>query len=333
MARPLRIQYDGACYHIYHRGNRRETIFCQDADYSRFEAFLIEAMNWSGVLVYDWSLMPNHFHLLVQTPNGNLAEFMQRLLTRYAMYFNWKHEQVGHVFQGRYQARLCDKEQYFLDLVRYVELNPYRTKHGPLAALGDWKWSSLRYYMGLELPPEGFQRPMEEVLTRFGATLETARKNLASFLVDGLKQGTWEDFYRSKDWRFLGGEEFVERVKQKALEPIRQNNRRLRKLTGISDLAFLVEACFGIQSSELASPRKDRRLSRIRQAMVEVGRREYRIPVKALARHLRRSGSAISMLVRRQWDRGIELPETRQLLGFLQEPSPPEIQIPRPTQH
>jgi putative transposase len=70
---------------------------------------MIEAMNRSGVRLYDWSLMPNHFHFLLETPDGNLAEFMQRLLTRYAKYFNWAHKKVGHVFQGRYQAKVCDE--------------------------------------------------------------------------------------------------------------------------------------------------------------------------------------------------------------------------------
>src|ERR1035441_5199163 len=146
MPRPPRLQYPGAFYHVFHRGNRKERIFWDDLDYEKFEEFMIESMNWSGVMLYDWSLLPNHFHFLLETPDGNLAEFMQRLLTRYAKYFNWAHKKVGHVFQGRYQAKVCEKENYFLELIRYVELNPYRTKKGPLARLGEWKWSSFRYY-------------------------------------------------------------------------------------------------------------------------------------------------------------------------------------------
>ena len=73
MARPPRIQFEGACYHVYHRGNRRERIFWDDADYAKFEEFMIEAMNWSGIRLYDWSLMPNHFHFLLETPDGNIA--------------------------------------------------------------------------------------------------------------------------------------------------------------------------------------------------------------------------------------------------------------------
>src|SRR5437879_5707562 len=124
MPRAPRIQFEGAFYHIYDRGNRRERIFLDDADYARFERMMLEAADRSGVRLFRWSLMPNHFHLLVETPEANIAEFMGRLLTRYAQYFNWRHNLVGHVFQGRYGARVCDKEAYFLELIRYIELNP-----------------------------------------------------------------------------------------------------------------------------------------------------------------------------------------------------------------
>ena len=190
MPRPPRLQYPGAFYHVFHRGNRKERIFWDDLDYEKFEEFMIEAMNWSGVRLYDWSLLPNHFHFLLQTPDGNLSEFMQRLLTRYAKYFNWRHHQVGHLFQGRYGARVCDKERYFLELVRYVELNPYRLKKGILAKLGEWKWSSLRFYMGNAEAPEGMKQAMEEVLGLLGKTLEQARHGMAKFLADGLK--SWD---------------------------------------------------------------------------------------------------------------------------------------------
>src|ERR1019366_8671057 len=105
---------------------------------------------------------------LVETPAGNLSEFMQRVGTRYAKHFNWTHKKVGHLFQGRYGARLCDKESYFTELVRYIHLNPYRTKGKRLAALGSWKWSSHRFYMGQEEIAEGMQQAIQSVLERFG---------------------------------------------------------------------------------------------------------------------------------------------------------------------
>jgi putative transposase len=120
MGRPPRIQFEGASYHVFDRGNRREPIFRGEADYRTFEKILLETMRWSGVWLYDWSQMPNHFHLHVETPEGNLAEFMQRLLARYAKTFNAAQRLVGHVFQGRYGAVLCEQEAHFQEIVRYA---------------------------------------------------------------------------------------------------------------------------------------------------------------------------------------------------------------------
>ena len=276
MPRPPRLQYEGAFYHVFHRGNRRERIYWDDADYAKFEEFMIEAMNWSGVRLYDWSLMRNHFHLLIQTPGGNLAEFMQRLATRYAKYFNWIHKKVGHVFQGRYGARLCDKEQYFMELVRYIELNPYRLKKGALAKLGEWKWSSLRYYLGQAEAPEGMRSAMEEVLGRFGDDRESAQKAFCRFLAEGLKTGTWEDFYQTTGERFLGSGTFIERVKQQQGEPVRAIERKLHSFQRFEELMQWTKEKEGIDIDAICSASQKRELSRWRQALVYVGRKCYR---------------------------------------------------------
>src|ERR1035437_8606274 len=110
MPRPPRILFEGASYHVFSRGNRRERLFRSEDDYACFEEIMLEAMRWSGVLLFNWSQMPNHFHFNVETPDGNLSEFMQRLLTRFAKYFNKTHRLVGHLFQGRYGARVVDQE-------------------------------------------------------------------------------------------------------------------------------------------------------------------------------------------------------------------------------
>ena len=141
MPRAPRIQFEGASYHVFSRGNRRERIFRTGEDYAVFEEMTLEGMRRSGVSLFNWGQMPNHFHFNVETPDGNIAEFMQRVLTRFAKYFNRTHRLVGHLFQGRYGARIVEKETYFQEIVRYVELNAYRTKGKPLAKLGEWKWA------------------------------------------------------------------------------------------------------------------------------------------------------------------------------------------------
>ena len=280
---------------------------------------MIEATNWSKVTLYNWSLMPNHFHFLLQTPDGNVSEFMQRLLTRYAKYFNWVHKKVGHVFQGRYCARVCDKEQYFLELVRYVELNPYRLKKGKLAELGKWKWSSLRYYLGKEEVPEGLRGAMDQVLDRFGKTLEEARRGLAQFLAEGLQSGTWEDFYKPKGHRYLGDDSFVERVKQASGEPVRIQKRKLIRMLTIEELGAKVRLMGGPSSEELAGSCRKSEFNRWRKALVYVGRVYYRFSVQGMGTYLKRDGTAVSQILSRLKEHTETLPEIQKLLDSIQE--------------
>jgi|SRR5579864_5366138 len=128
MPRPPRLQLEGALYHVFGRGNRRQRIFLDEADYREFEDFLLDAVERSGAVLFAWCLMPNHFHLLLQTLKANLSELMGRLLTGYARYFNRRYRLVGHLFQNRYKSILCEREAYLLELVRYIHLNPFRVK-------------------------------------------------------------------------------------------------------------------------------------------------------------------------------------------------------------
>ncbi len=318
MPRPPRIQFEGATYHVFSRGNRREQIFRGEKDYLVFEEMMLEAMRWSGVKLFNWSQMPNHIHFHIETPEGNLSEFMQRTLTRYAKYFNRAHHLVGHVFQGRYGARLIDQESHFQEIIRYVELNPYRLKKGKLAELGAWRWSSLHYYLLPENQwPEGCRAAFQQALERFGSEPISARRNMTKFLVDGLTSGTWEDFYRIKDRRFVGDEAFVEKAKQRNNEPVRQQLRSLATGIGLSELTKRVQALSGLSILDLASANKERRASRWRQALTWTARRVYRVPLVQIARALGRSESTVSMMVTRH-QRNIETrAETQELMRDL----------------
>jgi putative transposase len=298
MPRPPRIQFEGAFYHVFSRGNRRERIFRDEGDYARFEQLLIEAMNWCGIRLYNWCLMPNHFHLLIQTPDGNLAELMSRLLTRYAKFFNWKHGLVGHVFQGRYGARICDKDAYFKELIRYIQLNPYKGKRGGLVAVGSWKWSSHKYFMGMGAP-EGLGKWIDEALRLFGDQQAQARKNYAKLLQDGLAKGDWEDFYKVKNGRFLGDEAFVKKVKKQNREPVRQSERAWVRIHSMEDLILRLAPACGLSEEELRSRRQKRTASRWRKALIYVARRRYRFPVVQIAKYFHRDPTAISQVMSR----------------------------------
>jgi putative transposase len=145
MARPLRIEYQGALYHVTSRGSERRKIFLSKADYSKFLSYVPDALHKYGVLLHVYALMGNHYHLLVETPGGNLRSFMHALNSGYATYFNTKRRRTGHLFHGRYKAILVEKESYLLELSRYVHLNPVRACIG--AKPEDYPYTSYLAYI------------------------------------------------------------------------------------------------------------------------------------------------------------------------------------------
>jgi len=124
MARHLRVEYAGAIYHVTIRGNGRQAIFEDDRDRERFVRRLFESVETYGVRLYLYCLMTNHVHLVIETPDKGLSRFMQSLETGYTVYSNLRHKKSGHVFQGRYGAKLVEGDEYLLKLSRYVHLNP-----------------------------------------------------------------------------------------------------------------------------------------------------------------------------------------------------------------
>ena len=318
MPRRPRIQFEGASYHVFDRGNRRERIFRTEEDYQTFEFYMLEAMRRSGVQLFNWNLIPNHFHFNVATPEGNLAEFMQRLLTRYSKYFNITYRLVGHLFQGRYGSKLVDKDVYFKEIIRYVELNSRRIKGRPLAPLGKWRWASLHYLLQPEsASPEGCRSAFRRVLETFSSQESRARPLLFQFLMDGLKSGTWEDFYRPKDGLFIGDDTFVERIKKSQDEPTRRTRRTIEGRMNFEQILQAIPLAGGPSPTELAAPGKQRHRSRWRQVLVSVSRRYFRIPGARLAEFLGRRESTISMMLARAESQVESWPETQQLLQKL----------------
>lgn len=156
MARVLRVAYPGAIYHAMARGNARQAIFRDDRDRERFLRNLEEAVAVHGVRLYLFVLMPNHVHLLLETPHANISAFMQGLLSGYTSYVNRRHRSVGHLFQGRFKAKLVRGDEYLLKLSRYIHLNPVAWKKAQglplrerMRRLRAWRWSSFPGYAGL----------------------------------------------------------------------------------------------------------------------------------------------------------------------------------------
>ena len=155
MARPQRIEYAGAVYHVTARGNERRALFVDEGDRERFVRVLSESVASFEIRLYLFCLMTNHIHLVLETPRANLGRFMHRLQTAYTVYFNHRHARHGHLLQGRYGACLVERDAYLLRLSRYVHLNPVFTKvlrsrplRERLTFLRQYRWSSYRSYIG-----------------------------------------------------------------------------------------------------------------------------------------------------------------------------------------
>src|SRR5512135_2237813 len=140
MARPLRIEYPGALHHITARGNARKRIYKNDADREAFLETLRDVVKRFGWVCHAYCLMDNHYHLLIETPEGNLSRGMRQLNGIFTQRLNRRHGRVGHLFQGRFKAIVVERESYLLELCRYVVLNPIRA--GMVTHLERYPWSS-----------------------------------------------------------------------------------------------------------------------------------------------------------------------------------------------
>lgn len=207
MTRPLRIEYPGAVYHVYSRGNERKEIFRTATDYELFLGILGDTAGRFGLIIHAWCLMPNHFHILLETPGANLCDAMKRFLGLYTVRFNRTHKRVGHLFQGRYKALLVDKDNYFLELSRYIHLNPVKAKLAQTPE--DYRWSSMRYF--LKDKPHGF-------LCR-DFTLKSFRssKEYRTFVLGGLDKPL-DPFSQVIGGLVMGSEEFLEKIKPQILK-------------------------------------------------------------------------------------------------------------------
>ena len=208
MARPLRLEFAGACYHLTARGDRQEPIFDDDGDRLVFLDLLAKEVLQQGWKLYAFCLMGNHYHLLLETPEPNLVQGMRRLNGVYTQAFNRRHGRVGPVLQGRYKSILVDKQSYLLELCRYVVLNPVRA--GMVASVEGWHWSSYLPTAGkLPCPP---WLAAGAVLDWFGEGA-IARKAYARFVAQGLKQlSPWQSL---QGQIYLGSESFHAQIQKR----------------------------------------------------------------------------------------------------------------------
>ncbi len=310
MPRQARLDAPGVLHHVVARGIERGRIFVNDDDREDFVNRLEALATSEAVLVYAWSLMPNHLHLLVRTGKISLSQNMRSLMSGYAGYFNRRHRRVGHVFQNRFKSIVCDEEGYLLELVRYLHLNPVRAK-----VVKNVKELDRYPYSGHSALMDRVSRPWQQteaVLGRFSDRLQEARQAYREFILAGAGQGRRPDLmgggllrsyggwlgvsalrsgreaYRS-DERILGSSSFVARVLEEAEA---QGRGRYKEI----DLTTLIQRIcndMGFSRGLLVGTGRSREVSRARAVVSYVWTRYLGRSGRALAKELGVSPQAV----------------------------------------
>ena len=289
MARKPRVEYAGAFYHVICRGNQRQVIFRSDADRKYYLEQLEQYRQRYGFRVYAYVLMSNHVHLLIQTGEAALSRIMQGLQLKYTRYYNSKYKKVGHLFQGRYKAILCDRQAYLLELVRYLHLNPGRMRR-PIDP-GEYPWSSHGAYLGKS---GSIKIDTSAVLGGLNRSVAHARRAYLRFIAEGKGAGHQAAYYDVWDQRILGDKNFVEQIDEKI------RTEREIKLPGprakLSTLLRLTAQAYNASERDLVRPGRQRKWVKPRATLVFLAREWGRASVKEIARRLHRDPSIVSRL-------------------------------------
>jgi putative transposase len=280
MTRPLRIEYSGAVYHITSRGNDKKPIFKDDQDHENFLNTLYNVNKRYNWICHAYCLMTNHYHLLIETPDGNLSLGMRQLNGVYTQLFNRRHNRTGHLFQGRFKGILIQKDSHLLEVCRYVVLNPVRARR--IERPEQWKWSSYRATVGQERPSPNLTT--DWVLGQFSGKRAKAEKEYQQFVQWGIgEKSIWTEV---KGQIILGEDDFVDSLLN-----------RLKKYHNVPEISksqrFLnrppLEKIF--QQSILKDKQKRDRM--LAEAVEKYGYRQVEI-----AHHLGLHASTVSNLVR-----------------------------------
>jgi putative transposase len=210
MARPLRIAFEGAFYHVTARGNERKKIFLSHRDYEKFLSYLTDAVDKYGVILHTFVLIANHYHLIVETPRANLSSFMHSLNSAYTTYFNIKRKRAGHLFQGRYKALLIDVDNYLLEVSRYIHLNPVRA--GIAERPESYRYSSYRAYIFPKEEALIFREFLWSMVTK---ERKDGPRYYREFVEAALTEKLRSPFEKVFAGVILGGKPFIEEVLQR----------------------------------------------------------------------------------------------------------------------
>ncbi len=263
MGRPLRIEYPGAVYHVTSRGNERKSIFLSDEDRKAFFDILAEYHDRYGILIHGYILMDNHYHLIVETPEGNLLKVMHGINSRYTAYFNRAYRRSGHLFQGRYKAILVDKDIYLVELSRYIHLNPVRA--GMAGKPEQYAWSSYRGYIGKGKAETWVEHAW--ILGQFGKDSKEAQRNYKKYVEKDMTGEEPSPFETLWGQVILGGDEFRKKIqgilKGKPLNREIIERKRLTSAATPKEIIRAVANGFAAEEDEITRPGKRGNIARM----------------------------------------------------------------------
>jgi REP element-mobilizing transposase RayT len=298
MARPLRIEYPGAYYHVINRGNAGETIFKSNRDREKFLEYLATAAGRFAIVIHSYCLMPNHYHLLIETTEANLSAAIQWLNVSYATYFNRKRKRQGHLFQGRFKAILVEADGYLAQLSRYIHLNPVKAKM--VEAPQDYPWSSYAFFVGEKETPEWLTTSL---LTQFSSQRKPAIQNYRAFVEETDADTLENPNKQSVAGCILGDTSFVLWIQETFLSDGRDAKeipqlKKLRTLIPPEKIVKTVAAATG--SSPDAIVTKGRKRNQFREIAIYLALQFCALPCVELGRYFGGiSGSAISLCGKR----------------------------------
>ncbi len=273
MARGMRVEVEGGLYHVITRGVDRQDIFHDERDQAKFLAMMAQQKLKLPFYLYAYCLMSNHIHLLIGRRVDDIGRIMQRLLTGYAQYYNRRYGRVGHVFQGRHRAILCQSDPYLAELVRYIHLNPVRAKM--VSRAEQYPYSSHGEYIGTV--GKGIV-DVDPVLRRFGRPRAVARERFIEHVAAAIGSGSQSKFYAAESG-ILGSEEFVDsmmhRIGDHDVHIAARRRRDLKAAQGcdIDRLLDLAASQTGVPKDEICSNGKDPRLVDAKEILILSARR------------------------------------------------------------
>lgn len=257
VARPLRIEYEGAVYHVTGRGNEQRKIFFTRRDYEKFKEYLAEALEKYRFFLHGYVLMTNHYHMIIETPEKNLSKIMHHINSSYTTYINIKRKRSGHLLQGRFKSIIVDKDSYLLELSRYLHLNPVRARMAQLPE--DYPYSSYRSYATSHVDT---LVTTSTILNMISQVPHTAKEKYKTFVEGALDEVVESPLNRVYGGIILGSVDFIKQVlgkiEVKQLECAETSHRRCLRASNLPE-EVLSATCarYGIAPEEITKPNRN----------------------------------------------------------------------------